>query len=128
MNEAIQITLTETMDGVALRLAGPDGVAAGLVLNAAEVEQLITDLGNARMGMTPAVAAAPENGEVMAVVSPAWVSPDGAVPGGRALAIRHPGLGWLHFIFRGDHALNLANAMSQDAVAAATAPPVGAAN
>ncbi len=120
MTETIQITLTEGMDGLSLRIAQQDGGSAVAVLNAAELEQLITDLGNARMGMSPPVAPAPENGDVSAVVSPIWASPDGAVPGGRALAIRHPGLGWLHFIFRGDHALDLANAMSRDAMIAIT--------
>ena len=124
MTETIQITLNEGMDGVSLKITGPDGAAAAAVLNAVELEQLITDLGNARMGMSPPVAPAPINGEVSAVVSPIWASPDGAVPGGRALAIRHPGLGWLHFIFRGDHAIDLANAMSRDAMIAITGETV----
>ena len=128
MSEPIQITLTEQMDGITLKVTGADGAVAAQTLNAAEFDQLITDLSNARMGMTPPVIAAPENGEVQAVVSPIWASPDGAVPGGRALAIRHPGLGWLHFIFRADHAIDLSNAMSRDAVGALLGTPSGGTN
>lgn len=107
----IDVTLNDAATSAIVKLA--DGVSAEL--DTAAIEQLIAALGGARLVMQPQVAAAPENGEHSAVVSPIWASPDGAVEGGRALAIRHPSFGWLHFIFRGDHAIALADAMSRDA-------------
>jgi hypothetical protein len=120
----IDVTVSDALNSAKVILA--DGVSADL--STAAIEELIAALGVARMVMQPQVAAAPENGETSAVVSPLWASPDGAVEGGRALAIRHPSFGWLHFIFRGDHALALADAMARDAMLAATNPASDAKN
>ena len=65
--------------------------------------------------VTPgAVADAPAEGLVQAVVNPAWVAPAFKAPQGRVLILRHPGLGWIHFIFPEERADQVAKVLAAD--------------
>ena len=55
--------------------------------------------------LTPgSTADEPAEGRVQAIVDPAWRSPAYKAPQGRVLILKHPGFGWIHFIFPEDKA------------------------
>ena len=85
---------------ISFEMIGDDGEASvSSVLSPAESQGLVDLLAAARMVTPGAVAEAPAEGMVQAVVDPAWVAPAYRAPQGRVLIVRHPGLGWIHFIF-----------------------------
>ena len=84
------------------------------VLNPEESQGLVDLLGAARMVTPGAVAAAPAEGVVEAVVDPAWVAPAYRAPQGRVLILKHPGLGWIHFIFPEDKADQVSKILAAD--------------
>lgn len=85
---------------IEFEVTSDDGAAAVKTrLGPQEAQDLIDLLSQVRM-MTPgSVAAAPADGVVAAVVDPAWMVPPHKAPHGRVLVLRHPGLGWHHYVF-----------------------------
>jgi hypothetical protein len=78
-------------------------------LDAAEIEALIDQLAVARAALAPMVPADVDPGTRVRVLSdPRWVIPADDQYDGRVLALRHPGLGWLGFLFPRPEALQVA--------------------
>ncbi len=100
---------------VEFEMTGDDGAATvKATLSAAESQGLVDLLAAVRM-MTPgSVADAPAEGMVQAVVDPAWVAPAYKAPQGRVLIVRHPGLGWIHFIFPEERAEQVSKVLAAD--------------
>ena len=75
--------------------------------------QSLVDLLSVVRQMTPgSIAAEPAEGVVRAAVDPQWRSPPYRAPQGRVLILKHPGLGWLHFIFPEEQAAKVAQLLS----------------
>ena len=100
------------------------GAAVETTLSPKEAQELVDLIGQVRM-MTPnAVAAEPAEGQVQAVVDPAWRAPTYKAPQGRAVALRHPGLGWIHFIFPEEKAERFSKLLTVELADASAAPTV----
>jgi hypothetical protein len=89
-----------------------DGRPLGhIVLDASALENLITALANARAAMTQPVAPEIASGtNLRSIIDPTWrirIPPHPSVPG-PILALRHPGFGWLSFVFPDIEANSLA--------------------
>lgn len=86
--------------------------AAWLGLEAPELDQFIRQLAQCRATLSEQVAEALEpNARLKAVFHPnANVSP---IEQGRLLALRHPGLGWVSFVFSDDEARRLAELLAE---------------
>ena len=84
---------------IEFEMIGDDGASVKALLTPDQSQDLVDLLGAARMITPGAVAAAPAEGVVQAVVDPAWIAPPFKAPQGRVLILKHPGLGWIHFIF-----------------------------
>ena len=95
-------------------IADEGGSSVKTVLTPEESQGLVDLLGAARMVTPGAVAAAPAEGVVTAVVDPAWVAPAYRAPQGRVLILKHPGLGWIHFIFPEDKADQVSRILAAD--------------
>ena len=102
-------------------MIGDDGASVKTLLTPAEGQGLVDLLAAARMVTPGAVADAPAEGVVQAVVDPAWTAPAYRAPQGRVLILKHPGLGWIHFIFPEERAAQVAAVLAADLQAA---PPV----
>ena len=100
---------------IEFEMIGDDGEASvKTVLKPEESQGLVDLLAAARMVTPGAVAAEPAEGMVTAVVDPAWVAPAYKAPQGRVLILRHPGLGWIHFIFPEDKADQVSKVLAAD--------------
>ena len=114
--------------GLACGTTGPAAAGAGVcsmrgsagaasvkaTLSPAESQGLVDLLAAARMVTPGAVADAPAEGMVQAVVDPAWVAPAYKARQGRVLIVRHPGLGWMHFIFPEERAEQVSKVLAAD--------------
>lgn len=100
---------------VEFEMIGDDGeTSVKARLSPEEGQGLVDLLAAARMVTPGAVAAEPQQGMVQAVVDPAWVAPAYRAPQGRVLIVRHPGLGWIHFIFPDERADQVAKVLAAD--------------
>ena len=99
---------------ISFEMIGDDGASVSTVLTPDEGQGLVDLLGAARMVTPGAVAPGPAEGMVTAVVDPAWVAPAYKAPQGRVLILRHPGLGWIHFIFPEDKADQVSKVLAAD--------------
>ncbi len=100
---------------IEFEMIGDDGeTSVKALLTPAESQGLVDLLGAARMVTPGSVAAEPAEGMVQAVVDPAWVAPPYKAPQGRVLIVRHPGLGWIHFIFPEERAEQVSKVLAAD--------------
>ncbi len=86
---------------------------AHMILDAGGLERIIHMLAGVRAGMTEAVAAQLEPNAVLPVTEhPIWVAAK-AQPKGNAvaLAVRHPGFGWVSFLETSSEARALGNSV-----------------
>lgn len=100
------------------------GAPVKAVLDPKAAQDLVDLLGQVRMMTRNAVAAEPGEGQVQAVVDPAWRAPTYRAPQGRAVALRHPGLGWIHFIFPEEKAERFSKLLTIELGDAPAAPTV----
>lgn len=84
------------------------------VLDPQGSQGLIDLLGAARQLSPGAVAEQPAEGVVQAVVDPSWVAPAFRAPQGRVLILKHPGFGWIHFIFPEERAAQVSKLLAAD--------------
>lgn len=78
-------------------------------LDAAEIEALIDQLAAARAALTPSAPMDVDARTRLRVLpDPRWIVPADDRYEGRVLALRHPGLGWLGFLFPRSEALQVA--------------------
>ena len=96
-----------------------DGQTLTTELSRTELQGMVDLLAAVRMVMPGSVPNEPPQGETQAIVDPPWVSPSFRIPKGRVIILKHPGLGWLHFVFGEEEAANL----SQTLVTPFDAPP-----
>ena len=100
---------------IAFEMIGDDGeTSVSTTLTPEESQGLVDLLAAARMVTPGAVADAPAEGMVQAVVDPAWVAPAYKARQGRVLILRHPGLGWIHFIFPDERADQVSKVLAAD--------------
>ena len=99
---------------IAFEMIGDDEASVSTVLTPKESQELVDLLAAARMVTPGAVAEAPAEGMVQAVVDPAWMAPAYRAPQGRVLIVKHPGLGWIHFIFPEERADQVAKVLAAD--------------
>ena len=92
------------------------------MLTPEQSQGLVDLLGAARMITPGAVAAEPAEGVVQAVVDPNWVAPPYRAPQGRVLIVKHPGFGWIHFIFPDERAEQVSKVLATE-FPAFTPPP-----
>lgn len=96
----------------------------GFTLEAPELDRLIALLAGARAHMADPVPPTLDPGSRIAgVASPAWrvAGPDGT--GRQALALRHPGFGWIGFALSAQEARALAAALGPHGRPALSPPP-----
>ena len=116
---------TDGTGSIEFEMAGDaGGEPVKTTLSAKESQELVELIGMVRM-MTPAsIAEEPSEGVVQAVVDPAWRAPAYKAPQGRVLILRHPGLGWIHFIFPEDKADRVSKLLAMELADAPTSPTV----
>jgi len=102
MTEEVKVTGTLQSDFKTLRLElVPVASGAGTHANLGtdQVADLINFLAGSRAKMLPALdSPSPPKGQQQAVFDPRWCVQPEPLSEGMALAIRHPGLGWLSFV------------------------------
>ena len=103
---------------ISLEMTGDDGVTTKAELNAQDTQGLVDLLGAVRQLTPGSVAEAPAEGVVQAVVDPAWAVPAVKAPQGRVLVVKHPGLGWMHFIFPEERAEQISKALAAELASA----------
>lgn len=93
-----------------------NGEALGHIhLDASSAEKYIHDLALHRSALVDQVPAELDPGSRLeALVDPIWKIPDHKTPHGRVLALRHPGLGWLSFVFPDKEAVQIAEWLTKD--------------
>jgi hypothetical protein len=99
-----------------------DADPTSFFLSAEDVENLIVELAKLRRGMLPEVPKTAPDGQRELIVDPAFSG--GIVPAGMALVLRHPGIGWLGFLFPLAEARKLASGLAQF-VASMSSQPQG---
>lgn len=100
---------------IEFEMTGDDGETSVKATLSSDESQGLVDLLAAVRMMTPgSVAAEPAQGMVQAVVNPAWAAPAYKAPQGRVLILRHPGLGWIHFIFPEERADEVSRVLAAD--------------
>ena len=100
---------------IEFEMIADDGESSVKTLLTPQDSQGLVDLLAAARMVTPgSIAPAPAEGMVTAVVDPAWVAPAYKAPQGRVLILRHPGLGWIHFIFPEDKADQVSKLLAAD--------------
>lgn len=110
---------------ITLELIPDDGApSAKATLTPQDAQGLVDLLGAVRMVTPGAVAEQPAEGVVQAVVDPAWVAPAYRAPQGRVLILKHPGLGWIHFIFPEARAEQVSKILSAELPSLSTPPTV----
>ena len=73
---------------------------AHVIFDAPELEELLASLSVIRAQMAEGVPLTIDPGSrMLALVDPVWRHPHRTSPEGKALSLRHPGLGWLTFVF-----------------------------
>lgn len=106
-----------------------DGTKATLQFNAATLDTFIAGLLAARERLTPAVPDRWALGQkCMALVDPHFGIELDMQTGGSLVHLRHPGLGWLHFVFPSGEAGMLVRIMSEHIAAARHGAQAGSAN
>lgn len=93
-----------------------DGKPLGhVILDAATLEGHIHDLAKHRAQMKDEVPRVLDPGSRLeATVDPVWKTTDENPPGGKVLALRDPGLGWLAFFFPHNEAVAIAEWLTKD--------------
>lgn len=97
-------------NGVRLEMRHTSGMGGGAVtLSAMDVDTVIAQLSKLRGQMKPEIPTSLPDGEHKGPVDPIWrVNP---TIDHKILFVRHPGLGWLSFLFPLNEARNLGNAL-----------------
>lgn len=110
----LQVDLVHAIDQINLTLK-QDGAPLGWIgLSAADMDALIERLATARAAMADAVPASLDPGSrIQSIADPAWQTPRSQPPTGFALALRHPGLGWISFLFPAGSAQGLMESISR---------------
>lgn len=84
-------------------------LVSGVELDSVAVEDLIAQLGANRSGMDePVVRTLEEGARIPAILDPIWVGAVETIPDGRPFYFRHPGFGWLGFVFPEEEAFKIA--------------------
>ncbi|WP_093567258.1 hypothetical protein [Methylobacterium sp. 174MFSha1.1] len=107
-------------DGQAAVITLPQGPTeeATIIFNSVDdLDRLIQMVSVLRAQMAPAVPATPRDTDItMSTASPVWAALAKRTDGKRPLLIRHPGLGWIGFLFEDDSAAALAASLTNPAV------------
>ncbi|MFH6782031.1 MULTISPECIES: hypothetical protein [Methylobacterium] len=108
-------------DGQAAVITLPQGATeeATIVFHSVDdLDRLIQMVGVLRAQMTPPVPTTPHDTDIpMSTTSPVWAALADRTDGKRPLLIRHPGLGWIGFLFDDDSAAMLAASLTSPSVA-----------
>jgi hypothetical protein len=108
-------------DGQAAVITIPQGATeeATIVFNSVDdLDRLIQMISVLRAQMAPAVPTTPRDTDIpMSTNSPIWTALARRQDGKRPLLIRHPGLGWIGFLFNDDSAAVLAASLTSPSVA-----------
>jgi len=100
-----------------------DGKPTGqAVLTSDQLQGLVDYISAVRMMLPGSISEEPPQGEQVAVLDPAWRSPGVRVEAGRPVALRHPGLGWLQFMFSDETAAKFGQLMTADLPMATSKP------
>ena len=95
-----------------------------LQLDAAGVEDLLSNLGKFRGAMKPEIAPKFAMGQkVSAIPDPVWVTEPDAMHGHSLLHLRDPRFGWLHYLLPPHEAQKLGQLLQTQAASPPQAPP-----
>lgn len=106
--------LSEDGDSLRLEVLDAGTLACALDMSAADLDDLIVELSRNRGQMQDTVPIDLEYGSQIATIpAPTWYV-HAATTGGRSLFLRHPGFGWLGFVFPSDEAAILADRLKKE--------------
>ena len=92
-----------------LEIRGGEGQLLSAQLDAAALEALMDQLATARAALSPMVPETIDDRmHVRVMPDPVWCMPADDQYGGRVLVLRHPGFGWLGYLFPRKEALQVA--------------------
>jgi hypothetical protein len=105
-----------TQQHVSVQLLQNDVAVGQVLLDPAGIENFIALLARSRAALTVPVAAEfdPATCQLGPVTDPVWEIPEEQQPEGTLLAIQHPGLGWLSFIFPDSEAASISQWIVKD--------------
>jgi hypothetical protein len=105
----VRAWLTEDRSQIAIELWANAACLGHVRFAASELEQFIHQLASHRANMAEEVIRDLEIGSrLTTVIDPVWRGPREESPAGKRLAFRHPGLGWLSFLFATSEATAIA--------------------
>lgn len=84
-------------------------------MNANQLSKLLETLGRVRLNMVPEIDSAPPdlNQKLESVAFPPWQVSLETMTDGALLHLRHPGFGWLGFVFNGTDLVDLRDILSE---------------
>jgi hypothetical protein len=126
---SIAAVLSEDRRCLIIETRQDDATIARVIYGAPEVAYLLDLIANQRARMVDEVVPTLDPGSrFKAIGYPAWWAGNEMPDGLRALALRHPGFGWLGFVFNRQQAAALSSAIRPAAEKATglTLPPPGA--
>ena len=108
-----RIGLSEDASTLVIEISVAGKVVGFAPLSASEADDLIAKLASNRAGMSERVPSDLDPGSrIASVVNPAWRIAPG--PEGRALALRHPGYGWLGYFLPEAEARNMGRVLLEE--------------
>lgn len=117
MNKRIEVTaqVDENGQSVAVEIREDGQPLAHAIMEAPELEECIAMLSQARAMLADQVPEDLDFGtRLTALVDPRWRHPGSQPPEGKVLSLRHPGLGWITFVFPEHEAQAIADYLSAD--------------
>jgi hypothetical protein len=113
MSVDFNVSRRPDQDAIAFEMAENGTSLAKAILDASDIDNIISILSKARMSLKDEVPRALEpQARLEAVLDPVWKCPAKHSGEGKVLAVRHPGLGWLAFDFPEDQATEVGQWLS----------------
>lgn len=105
----------EARENVIIELWRNETPLGHIILDGASLEKYISDLAEQRAALKEQVVPDLDPGSrLTAVVDPVWRIPGCRTEFGRPMALRHPGFGWLSFVFPDKEAASIAECLTKD--------------
>jgi hypothetical protein len=115
MGAGFRVCVTEDRKSIYLEMLVDGGKVGWADMEPPELDAIIEVLIQGRAELVDEVPKELEPGSrVPTIQNPIWTMPRYRLPSGRTLNVRHPGLGWVGFLFPEHEAREIANSLIRD--------------
>jgi hypothetical protein len=112
---AIRAGIDKTKEHVVVQIDVKEKALAHILLSGPDAEAFINEVAKQRSALAEGVIPDLDPGyRVTAMVDPTWRMPNHRIQQGRILHVRHPGMGWLTFVFPEKQAAQIAEWLTKD--------------